>query len=157
LFSTEAGGKAFLPASVQGEIARSAESLLGVKIVDVQLRTVGLPLQNEQSIYERMRAERSRTANRYRSEGEEQAIGIRAKADRQASELLAEAEQKAATIEAKADEEATRLYAETYAVDPGFYRFIRSLEASETVLREGGVLVLQSDAPPFDILLEGGR
>ena len=57
-------------------------------------------------------------------------------------------------IEAKADQEAAMLYAKTYAVDPDFYAFVRGLEASERVLEEGGVVVLESDASPFETLLE---
>jgi len=154
LLSVNATGSQFLPETVKAEVARSAEDLLGVEIIDVRLRSVGLPIQNEQSIYERMRAERSRTANQYRSEGEEKAMGIRAKADRQAAEILADAEQKAAVIEAKADEAAGLLYAKTYAVDPDLYAFVRALEASERVLESGGIVVLDSDASPFETLLE---
>jgi len=154
LLSVEATGSQFLPETVKAEVARSAEDLLGVEIIDVRLHSVGLPIQNEQSIYERMRAERSRTANQYRSEGEEKAMGIRAKADRQAAEILADAEQKAAVIEAKADEEAGVLYAKTYALDPDLYAFVRALEASERVLEEGGIVVLDSGASPFETLLE---
>ncbi len=154
LLSVEATGAQFLPESVKGDVARSAEELLGVKIIDVRLRSVGLPIQNEQSIYERMRAERSRTANQYRSEGEEKAMGIRAKADRQAAEILADAEEKAAVIEAKADEDAGLMYAKTYSVDPDLYEYVRALEASERVFDHGGTVVLDSEASPFDTLLE---
>ena len=46
---------------------------LGIHIDSISIEKLSLPIQNEQSIYERMRAERSRIARKYRSEGEEQA------------------------------------------------------------------------------------
>jgi len=123
-----------LPASVAEEVTRHAAERFGIGVLDVRLRHVGLPLQNEQSIYERMRAERKRIANAYRSEGEEQATTIRAKADRQAAEIAAQAESDAARIRAEAEAAASRLYAETYRQDPEFYRYLRGLDAMEGLL-----------------------
>ena len=45
----------------------------GIAVVDVRIRRVDLPAENEESIYARMEAERKRQANKYRSEGEEEA------------------------------------------------------------------------------------
>jgi len=45
----------------------------GISVVDVRIRRVDLPPENEESIYARMEAERKRQANKYRSEGEEEA------------------------------------------------------------------------------------
>ncbi len=127
---------------------------MGVEVMDVRLRHVGLPLQNEQSVYARMRAERSRIANAYRSEGKEKAVVIRAEADRTASEILATAEKDAALIRAKAEGAAARVYAQAYAKDPEFYRFLRRLEAYEAMLDEDSVMVIQSDGSLFGALQE---
>jgi regulator of protease activity HflC (stomatin/prohibitin superfamily) len=67
------------------------EKRFGVTIVDVQLKRINFPEQNQYAVYARMRAERDRIAKEYRAQGEEMAIKIRAEADRQRSELLAEA------------------------------------------------------------------
>jgi len=45
----------------------------GISVVDVRIRRVDLPTENEESIYARMDAERKRQANKFRSEGEEEA------------------------------------------------------------------------------------
>ena len=155
LFSVEGADESLLPEGVADDVARWASERLGVAVLDVRLRHVGLPLQNEQSIYERMRAERKRIANQYRSEGEEKAIGIRAKADRQAAEMRAGAEREAAQILAKAEEVAARRTAETYSLDPGFYRYLRDVEALDALLGEDTTLVLDSESPLFEVL--GGR
>mgnify|MGYP000704590172 CR=1 FL=1 len=51
----------------------------GISIVDVRIKRADLPEENEKAVFERMRAERLRQANQYRSEGEEEALKIRAK------------------------------------------------------------------------------
>jgi membrane protease subunit HflC len=152
LFSLETAEDPLLPASVLADVAEVAQQRLGVEILDLRLRGVGLPLQNEQSIYERMRAERLRIANAYRSEGDEEAAGIRARADRQVAEILAAARREAAIITSRAEEVAARRYAEAYAEDPGFYRYLRSLEALEEVLGEGDTLILDSESELFRVL-----
>lgn len=148
LMSTEAA-QALIPQDLPVDVAAVAQERLGIDVLDVRLRHVGLPVQNEQSIYERMRAERLRIANAYRSEGEERAATIRAQADRQAAELLAQADRDAAEVRATAEEQAARTHAETAALDPELYLFLRRLEAAEAVLDADATLVL-----PHDTLLE---
>ena len=75
LMTTEGDAVSMLPDNLLNGIAEIGKDRLGIEALDVRLRHLGLPLQNEQSIYERMRAERSRIANAYRSEGEERAYG----------------------------------------------------------------------------------
>jgi membrane protease subunit HflC len=48
----------------------------GIEVVDVRIKRVDLPAENEASIYARMQAERQRKANQYRSEGDEEAQKI---------------------------------------------------------------------------------
>jgi len=158
LLAVETNTVELLPAEVPQAITAHAAERFGIGVLDVRLRHLGLPLQNEQSIYERMRAERKRIANAYRSEGEEQATTIRARADREAAEILAEADRDAAEIAAEAEAAAARLYAETFRKDPEFYRYLRSLDALEDVLvpvdgSDGSaVLVLDSDSDIFQPL-----
>ena len=151
---SDSAANPMLPVSLRDGVAEVAARRLGIEVIDLRLRTLGLPLQNEQSIYDRMRAERSRIANRYRSEGEEQAASIRADADRKASELLAEADEAAARIESTAEAEAAGIYAAAFSRDPELYLFLRELEAFEAVVDEDTTLVLESDSPLFRQVLE---
>jgi membrane protease subunit HflC len=154
LLSTERSADQLLPAEVLAGVNTAAQARFGIAVLEVRLRHVGLPLQNEQSIYERMRAERSRTASRYRSEGQEQATAIRAKSDREAAEILAEASRSAASIRATAEQEAARLYAEAYREDPALYRLLRDLETNTALLNEDTTIILSPDESPFSTLLE---
>ena len=128
---------------------------LGIHIQSVSIEKLSLPIQNEQSIYERMRAERSRIANKYRSEGEEQASAIRAKSDREAMQIRIEAQRKAAEIIATAEKQANEIYQQTYIQDPDLYKLVRDLESIESSLESGGTMILSTDQRPFSTLLQG--
>ncbi len=154
LFAVEGSGD-LLPADLAPRMSRRALEHLGTAVLDVRVRHLGLPMQNEQSIYERMRAERQRIARAYRSAGEEKAATIRAEADRQAQEILARAEQDAAAIRAEAEATAARLYAETWREDPAFYGFLRRLDALEAALGEDDLVVLSTDDPVLGLLAGG--
>jgi membrane protease subunit HflC len=164
LLSVDAVTVDLLPAGVATGVTADAAGRFGIEVLDVRLRHLGLPLQNEQSIYERMRAERKRIANQYRSEGEEQAATIRAKADRQAAEILAEAEREAARVRAEAEAGTARLYAETYRQDPEFYRYLRGLDTMQAVLAPGegepsarSILVIDEGSEVFAPLTRSPR
>jgi membrane protease subunit HflC len=146
-----------LPSAVRADVAKTAAERFGVEVLDVRLRHVGLPLQNEQSIYERMRAERQRIANAYRSEGEEQATTIRARADREAAEILAKAEREAAFVTARAAEDAARRYADAYRADPALYELLGALDSYERTLGDESIVVLPSDGGFFEALDQGAR
>jgi membrane protease subunit HflC len=157
VLTTDATTGDLLPPAVRTDVASTVAERFGVEVLDVRLRHVGLPLQNEQSIYERMRAERLRIANAYRSEGEEQATTIRAKADREAAEILARAEREAAFVTAKAAENASKRYADAYRADPALYDLVGAMESYEDAIGEGTVLVLPSDGGFFSALDQGSR
>lgn len=130
---------------------RAAEKL-GIEVVDVRIKRADLPKENERYVFDRMRAERHKIANQYRSEGEEMALKIRAQTDLEKRQILAEAYRKAEEIKGEGDAEASRIYAEAYRKDPEFYAFIRSLQAYDAVMDSSTVLVLPPDSPFFRYL-----
>jgi modulator of FtsH protease HflC len=156
VLSTEGSTEEMLPKSVVDDINEEVQ-IYGIRVQLVRLRHIGLPIQNEQSIYERMRAERSRIAKKYRSEGEEEALQIRAKADRDAVEIQATADRSAAELISKAEQEVAQIYAEHYRQSPDLYRLLIDLEATEASFEKGGTLIFQSDERPFSTLMENGR
>lgn len=124
----------------------------GIGIFDLRLNGFNLPPQNRSSVIERMRAERSRIATAYRSEGEEEALKIEAQAAKEEERLLAEAEAQAEIVRGAAEAEALALLAEAYAQDPAFYRFLRDLESYETILDAKTTILLDSDAALLETL-----
>lgn len=101
----------------------------GIVVADVRLQRVDLPDEVSQSVFQRMKAERSRIANELRAQGAEAAEKIRANAERQRQVLLAEAYGKAERTRGEGDARATALYGQAYGRAPEFYSLYRSLGA----------------------------
>ena len=127
----------------------------GISVVDVRIRRVDLPAENEESIYARMEAERKRQANKFRSEGEEEAQKIRAATDRDKTIILADAYKEAEKIRGEGDAKAVQVYAKSYSADPKFYEFVRTLDAYKKVVDDKTTLVLPSDSKLFKLLMDG--
>ena len=124
-------------------------SKYGIEVIDVRIRRVDLPRENEASIYARMEAERKRQANKFRSEGEEEAQKIRAATDRDKTVILAEAYKKSQLIRGEGEAKALDIYAASYSKDSDFYEFIRTLETYEKVIDKKTTLVLPGDSKLF--------
>ncbi len=126
----------------------------GIEVVDVRFKRADLPEEVEESVFERMKAERAREANRYRAEGEEQGAEIMASADRERIVIVAEAEEQAAQIRGEGDAEAIAIYADALNQDPEFFAFRRRLEAYVKVLQEGDMIVLSPESEFFKYLVD---
>jgi len=135
-------------------LSNTAGNGYGIEVVDVRIKRIDLPQENEASIYARMEAERKRQANKFRSEGEEEAKKIRATTDRDRTVLLAESYKRSEEIRGEGDAIAADIYARTYSSDPKFYEFVRTLEAYRKILDDQTTLVLPGDAKIFKLLNE---
>ena len=126
----------------------------GIEVVDVRIRRVDLPSENEASIYARMEAERNRKANMFRSEGEEEAQKIRAKTERDKTVILADAYKISQEIRGEGEARALDIYASSFSKDPKFYEFVRTLETYEKVIDKKTTLVLPGDSKLFKELTQ---
>ena len=124
----------------------------GIEVVDVRLKRVDLPQNNEQSIYRRMQAERIRQANKFRSEGEEESQKIKASTDKDKTIILANAYKEAEEVKGEGEAKAVDIYARAFSKDPDFYEFYRTLEAYKIILDKKTTLVLPTNSKLFDIL-----
>lgn len=126
----------------------------GIEVVDVRIRRVDLPSENEASIYARMEAERNRKANMFRSEGEEEAQKIRAKTERDKTVILADAYKISQEIRGEGEAKALDIYASSFSKDPKFYEFVRTLEAYEKIIDKKTTLVFPGDSKLFKELTQ---
>ena len=124
----------------------------GISIVDVRIKRADLPVENEKAVFERMRAERIRQANQYRSEGAEEALKIRAQTDKEKVIILAEAYKIAETNRGEGDAKALKIYADAFQKDPDFYRFMRTLDAYKKTLNNNTTVVLSTESEFFRLL-----
>ena len=124
----------------------------GIEIIGVRIKRADLPKEIAQSIFKRMRTERERIANEYRSEGKEEATKIRAETDKEKTILLASARQKEQEIRGEGDAKATKIYADAYSSDPKFYAFIRSMEAYKNSFNSDTTIMLSEDSDFLEFL-----
>jgi membrane protease subunit HflC len=139
--------------AIMGEILRNSAAQAreyGVSIVDVRIKRTDLP--NRQAIFNRMNAERTRMANKYRYEGESEDRRIRSEAEMQRDVLLADANKKSIIIRGDADASAIRIFAEALSSDPGFYEFSKSLEVYKKAFTQNSRIVFSNDDPLLQYL-----
>lgn len=120
---------------------------LGLHIVDVRIHRFSLPTANQHAVYERMRSERQKMAERYRSAGLAESQLIRSQADRQAGEILSRAHAEAERIRSTGEAEALRTLNEAYARDPEFAQRLQALDAYREMVSEKTTLVFSLDNP----------
>lgn len=136
------------------ENSDKATDQYGIEVVDVRIKRVDLPKENEQSIYARMEAERNRQANKFRSEGDEEAQKIRASTEKDKTIILAVAYKESQEIRGVGEAQALEIYAKTYNKDVDFYEFLRTLETYKKVIDDKTTLVLPADSKLFKMLYE---
>jgi membrane protease subunit HflC len=138
---------------LMGRIARQVNEEgkdFGIEVVDVRIKRADLPEQNSKSVYDRMRAERQREAQQFRSDGAAEANRIRATADREATVIKAEAMKKGELLRGEGDAERNRIFAEAFGRDPDFFAFYRTMQAYEQGFRAGDTrMVLTPDSEFF--------
>ncbi len=103
----------------------------GVNIVDVRIRRADLPLQNSESVFKRMKAERNQQAAQFRAEGQQKAVEVRSLANRNSEAVKAEARKDAEIIRGEGDAQRSAIYAEAFSGEAEFYDFYRSMIAYE--------------------------
>lgn len=131
---------------------------LGIEIIDVRVKRVDLPKDVSESVYQRMRAERTRVASDLRARGAEEAERIRAEADREAQITVANAYKESETLRGEGDGKASEVYAKAYGQDAEFYRFYRSLNVyRDAFASRDNVLVLEPKGELFRYFRSEGK
>lgn len=117
---------------------------LGIAIVDVRIKSINLPKEVSDSVYDRMRAERTRVAADLRARGAEEAEKIRANADREAQITVANAYRDSEKLRGEGDAKAAEIYARAYGQDPEFYSFYRTINVYKDSFKDKqDILVLE--------------
>lgn len=137
-------------ASVKSKLKAIAEEEYGIKVIDVRIKRIELSQEVRNSVYRRMEAERKALANKYRSEGAEEAERIQAFADKERTIILANAYRDSEKIRGEGDAISASNYAKAYSQDAEFYSFYRALESYKKSFNDqGDVLVLNPDTEFF--------
>lgn len=139
---------------VMGALRKTAQKQageLGINVVDVRLKGIELPANTSNAIYQRMRADMQKIANKHRADGQAAAEQIQAKADADVMILLAKTKSHAQQIRAVGQAEAAAIYAKAYSQNKSFFALYRSLVAYENSFNsKKDILVLDQSSAFFD-------
>jgi membrane protease subunit HflC len=139
------------------KIAGGNVNNLGIALVDVRVKTIELPEEVSESVFNRMRQDFARQAAQLRAEGSAVSEQTRAEADRQRTEILADAYRRAEIVKGEGDATAADTYAKAYGRNPEFYSFYRGLQAYRRSLgKQGDVLVIAPEGEFFKYLKDPG-
>jgi modulator of FtsH protease HflC len=140
------------------KIAGGNVNNLGITLIDVRVKSIELPDEVSESVFNRMRQDFARQAAQLRAEGSAVSERTRAEADRQRTEILADAYRQAEIIRGEGDALAADTYAKAYSRNPEFYAFYRGMQAYRRSLgKQGDVLVVAPEGEFFKYLKESGR
>jgi len=137
-------------ATVKTKLKAIAEDEFGIEVIDVRIKRIELAQEVRNSVYSRMETERKSIANKFRSEGAEEAEKIQAFADKERTIILANAYRDSEKIRGEGDAISASNYAEAYSKDVDFYSFYRSLESyKKSFSDQGDILVLNPESEFF--------
>lgn len=139
---------------VMGLLRTAAEKQageLGINVVDVRIKGIELPANTSNAIYQRMRADMQKIANRHRADGHAAAEEIQAKADADIMVLLAQTQSEAQKVRAIGQAKAASIYSQAYSQNKDFFALYRSLLAYEGSFQsKKDILVLDQSSAFFD-------
>ncbi len=153
LHEVVAGERDQMMATLTERLHQAAMTDFGIEVIDVRVKRIDFPQEVSSDVYNRMRADREKEAQQYRSEGLELAEKIRADADREKVVIEADAYREAEFTRGDGDAKAAEIYAKAYSQDPEFYAFSRRLKAYEASFsNKGDVLLVDPDSDYFRYL-----
>lgn len=129
-------------------------SQYGITIELAEIKTLDLPNDNKNAVYERMISERNNIAAGYTAKGDAEAQKIKNNTDKQVSITVANAEAEAAKIEAEGEAEYMKILSDAYN-DPDksdFYNFVRSLDTLNSLKSSDATIILDKDSEYARIL-----
>lgn len=138
-----------LAAAIVNNIGNTLEQY-GITLLAVETKSLDLPDENKNAVYERMISERNNIAATYKAEGEEEAKEISNNTNAEIIVMQSEADAQAAEIIAKGEAEYMRILSDAYN-DPDkaeFYIFLRSLDAAKkTMTGSNKTLIIDETSP----------
>jgi membrane protease subunit HflC len=124
----------------------------GVKILKTGVQRLAYPKVVIDAVYERMRSERTKEADKIRAEGKEVAQKISIDAEKKAREIRAQAQKQALILKGEGDYKSMEIYTKAYSQGGEFFDFLQSLETYSNILGKDTTLVISTDSDLFKYL-----
>jgi membrane protease subunit HflC len=130
--------------------AELAKNNYGISIEFLGIRKLGLPENVTQSVFDRMKAERTKLINSAQYEGEAQATKIKSAAERQAADLIANANADATRIQGAGEAEAAKMLG-VFQQNPELAVFQLQLDALKNSMNQKTTLIFDERLSPFSL------
>lgn len=122
----------------------------GIKVLAVETKSLDMPDDNKQAVYDRMISERNNIAASYTAQGNSSAQKIKNDTTKEVSVMKSEAKAQAEKTKAEGEAQYMQILSNAYndASKADFYNFVRSLDAAKVALKNGGnTLILDKSSP----------
>tara|TARA_B100000809_G_C15140796_1_gene533250 strand:- start:19903 stop:20838 length:936 start_codon:yes stop_codon:yes gene_type:complete len=137
------------------ESANEQTADLGIEILDFRFKRINYVQEVQDQVYERMKSERFRIADKFRSEGQGEASRINGEKERELKNIQSIAFRDAEMIKGKADATAASIYAEAYNKSNQsrkLYEFLKSMETFEKTFDEKTSIFISTDSQLYKYL-----
>lgn len=129
---------------------------LGIIVLDVRIKRITYVEDVRTQVYERMKSERFRIADKFRAEGQGEASRINGEKEKDLKTIQSQAFRRAQEIMGAADAKATAVYAGAYnksAESKNLYRFVKSMETLENTLDTSTSVILSTKSELYKYLV----
>jgi len=137
------------------ESANKQTADLGIEILDFRFKRINYVQEVQDQVYERMKSERFRIADKFRSEGQGEASRINGEKERELKNIQSLAFRDAELIKGKADATAAAIYATAYnrsSQSIGLYSFLKSMETFEKTFDGKTSIFISTDSELYRYL-----
>ena len=136
-----------IKSAVQGELASQN---YGISIDFLGIKKLGLPESVTQTVFDRMKSERTVLISEAQFKGEAEATKIKSAAERQAADVIANAQADATRIEGAGVAEAAKTLG-VFQQNPELAIFQLQLQALKNSLNQKSTLIFDERTPPFSL------
>jgi membrane protease subunit HflC len=132
-----------------------ATKQFGIEIVDVRIKSVGLPTENLEAIFSRMKTDREKEAKEIRALGLQESSIIKSSADKESAFIISDAQKKSLEMKGKADAESTEIYNKAFGVDIEYFQYLRYIDIyKKTINKNNTFFVLNQENDYLKFLLK---
>ena len=138
-------------------VRTSCRDTYSIDIIDVSILRLSYPDANLPNILTNISAERQGVIDTILAKANAQASQITSSADSEAAQIIANGQIEASKIRAEAEKEVAAIYAKAQEANIELFKFLKELDTIVNSVNANSVLVVDSNAYPFNILLEYGQ
>lgn len=138
-----------LALDISGNIGQSLDGY-GIQVMAVETKSLDMPDDNKQAVYDRMISERNNIAASFTAQGNSSAQKIKNDTTREVSVMKSKAQADAEKVKAEGEAQYMQILSGAYndASKADFYNFVRALDTAKTALKNGNnTLILDKSSP----------